>query len=206
MRSLFVILRSMGLLLNRTWLVSSTTYGTWLPGDRRSFVGPVDGDLGYEIHNIPGTPCDGPNERLAKWSYSQLKGAPIYLDRAQAEAILGQFRETCCYRQWRLLCASVMANHFHAVLTVPGDPPAEKLLGDLKGYGSRALNRIWGKPESGTWWTESGSRRRKQTERQILSAVRYVWNQKSWLSRYVDPDVPIDWLQTTTRPSGERGP
>jgi hypothetical protein len=60
---------------------------------------------------------------------------------------------------------------------VPGDPDPSDVLGDFKSYGSRALNRRWGKPQGGTWWTESGSRRRLPDDAAIRQAVNYVNDQ-----------------------------
>lgn len=46
----------MSLLFDRHWLLTSTTYGTWLPGEERGFVGAVDSEHGgYEVHNVYGT-------------------------------------------------------------------------------------------------------------------------------------------------------
>jgi len=77
-----------------------------------------------------------------------------------------------------LLAVAIMANHIHCVLGVLGDPEPEDLLRDLKSYGSRALNRRWGKPKSETWWTESGSRRKLFDEGGVMFAVHYVEQQE----------------------------
>jgi hypothetical protein len=46
--------------MDRYWFLTWTTYGTWLPGDARGFVGRVwNEDLGPRVkHNEPGTPYD----------------------------------------------------------------------------------------------------------------------------------------------------
>lgn len=42
-----------------TYLLTWTTYGTWLPGDDRGFVSLVpDGKAGSIIHNVPGEAFD----------------------------------------------------------------------------------------------------------------------------------------------------
>ena len=58
-------------------------------------------------------------------------------------------RPTSCAR-WELLGVAVMAQHIHLVVGVGGDPDPEKIIGDFKSYGSRALNRRWGKPVNGS--------------------------------------------------------
>jgi REP element-mobilizing transposase RayT len=114
-----------------------------------------------------------------------LKGCPIYFGPEHAAALLAQFQETASYRHWQPLAVAIMANHIHIVVGVPGDPDPEKILGDFKSYGSRALNRRWGKPESETWWTESGSKRKLPTEQGIRNAIEYVRNQPNPLLIWV---------------------
>jgi REP element-mobilizing transposase RayT len=188
-------------LLDRHWLITSTTYGTWLPGDERGFVSPVrDEEGGLVIHNVIHTPIDADMPLLKEHAESQLRGSPVYFTRPQAERLLSQFQETCSYRRWRLLAGAVMRNHFHLTVTVPGDPDPSRLMQDFKAYGSRALNECWPRPESGTWWTESGSKRKLPDAAAVRAAVRYVWNQPGWLARYVDGEIPAEW-----RTPGERG-
>jgi REP element-mobilizing transposase RayT len=91
--------------------------------------------------------------------------------------LLRQFQETCDYRRWLLLSAAVMQTHFHAVISVEGDPDPEILLRDLKSYGSRALNRDAGTPSGTDWWTESGSKRKLPNLEAVLAGVRYVQQQ-----------------------------
>ncbi len=185
----------MSLLLDRHWLLTSTTYGTWLPGDERGFVGPIDDDqAGYEVHNEVGTSYDADIAPLKNWCATQLLGEPIYLVKEQADQLVSQFQETATHRSWILLAASVMNNHFHVLLTVPGDPEPEYLLRDVKAYASRKLNNHWPRPQSNTWWTESGSKRKKRNVAAIRAAVAYVWNQPGWLARFVHEEVPRDWL------------
>src|SRR5262245_13765258 len=166
--------------MDRYWLLTSTTYGTRLPGDRRGFVSNVREGPGPEVrHNQPGTPVDADMPGLVASSRATLKCSPILLVLEQAEVLLAQFQETAAYREWQLLAVAIMANHFHIVVGVPGDPDPADLLGDFKSYGSRTLNRRWSKPASGTWWTESGSRRKLPDEAAVLAAIRYVREEPS---------------------------
>jgi REP element-mobilizing transposase RayT len=168
--------------MSRVWLLSSTFYGTWLPGDRRGFVGRVRDARSEDeeaspfrfVHNIPGTPCDEDVSGLERASAERMTGPPILLERAHAEVLIEQFRETASYRGWEILAVAVMANHVHLVVRVEGDPDPTKVLGDFKAYGSRALSARFGKPLSGTWWTYGGSRRKLPDDEAILAAVNYV--------------------------------
>jgi REP element-mobilizing transposase RayT len=183
---------------DRYWLLTSTTYGTWLPGDRRGFVSPMEIGVGPHVrHNRPGTPYDQDLSGYVRNAARNLKCAPIFLSSAQAETLLAQFRETARIRGWRLFGAAVMASHVHIVVGVPGDPEPESLLRDFKCYGSLKLNKTWTKPASGTWWTESGSKRKLPTDSAVVAAVEYVRTQERPLALWIAPEFGA--------PSGERG-
>jgi REP element-mobilizing transposase RayT len=185
--------------MDRHWLLTWTTYGSWLPGDRRGFVGQLRDATGLPyIHNLPHTPCDADMPALEGAMRAAMKGAPIRLGPAQAEALVAQFRETAAYRGWLLLAGAVMANHVHLVVGVPGDPDPEKLLHDFKSYASRTLNRLGSRPVNGTWWTESGSKRKL---RDVLAAVEYVRNQERPLVIWVNEEA-LDRGVDTPRPPG----
>src|SRR5260370_37517974 len=103
-----------------------------------------------------------------------MKGPPIYFDREKAEIVLAQFQETATYRGRTLHAVAIMANHYHLVVQVLDDPDPKKLLADFKAYGSRILNRKYGKPPSDTWWTEHGSKRKLKDEKHLADAINYV--------------------------------
>jgi len=55
--------------MDRTWLLTWTCYGTWLPGAQQGFVSHVPDEHGRQrlrrgavvvliMHNVPGTPFD----------------------------------------------------------------------------------------------------------------------------------------------------
>jgi REP element-mobilizing transposase RayT len=184
----------MALEMDRHWFFTWTTYGTWLPGDERGFVSNVrvESDRPEIRHNIPTTPHDSNMPGLVESSRGTLRGPPIFLIQKQAEALLAQFHETASIRNWQLIAVAVMAAHVHVVVGVPGDPDPSDILGDWKSYGSRTLNRRWGKPKSETWWTESGSKRKLSDERAILSAVAYVRDQENPLVLWIHPDFLAD--------------
>jgi REP element-mobilizing transposase RayT len=165
----------------RRWLLTSSFYGTWLPGDRRGFVGrvrdvrPEDPPTTVRIeHDIPGIPYDEDMPGLERASAELMHGPPILVEAAHAEILLGQFRETATYRKWPLLAVAIMANHVHLVAQAPLEMDPTKVLGDFKAYGSRALTARFGKPASGTWWTYSGSKRLLPDEQALADAIHYV--------------------------------
>jgi REP element-mobilizing transposase RayT len=175
--------------LDRYWFFTWTTYGTWLPGDPRGFVSNVRVGPGPEVrHNIPGTPQEEDLPGLEHAARATLQGPSIFLTKDQADVLLAQFHETANIRRWWLIAIAVMGPHVHLVVGVPGDPDPSDILGDFKSYGSRVLNRRWPRPKSGTWWTESGSKRKLPDERAVLTAVAYVRDQESPLASWIHPD------------------
>ena len=174
--------------MDRFWLLTWTTYGTWLPGDQRGFVSEVRDDNGEKVlHNTPGTPCDTDLPPLQAFAASIMTEDRVLLDLPQAEAIADQLRETAAHRGWRLLALAVMPNHVHVVLGVPGDPDPDKLLGDFKAWGTRRLNSGWDRREH--WWTQGGSTRPKKTAAALRAAVKYVMDQFNALVVWIDPEV-----------------
>ena len=174
----------------RYWLLTWTTYGTWLPGDDRGFVSPVrnSGFDQWRKENIRGTTHSRSMPGLERAAHSRLKCLPILLNTTQAATVLDQFHETASYRGWQCLAVAIMRNHVHLIVSAPGDPQPDVLLKDFKSYASRALNKIWEKPASGTWWTESGSKRKKATYQSLVNAVRYVANQEHPLLVWIHPE------------------
>ena len=165
----------------RYWLLTNRTYGTWLPGDRRGSVTDVrDRRLSDPVsshrltHNKPGEACEAHLAGLERSAHSRLKGPPILLTTPQAAVFLEQLRETATYRGWLLQAVAIMTNHFHLVVAVTGDPKPRKILADFKSYGTRALNRQFGRPPSETWWATNGSKRKLPDQRAIAGAINYV--------------------------------
>src|SRR5712691_4338191 len=166
------------------WLVSSTFYGQWLPGDPRGSVTnvldrrPDDRATDVRIeHARPGEDYEDPIPALQRAARDLLKGPPVTVNLAQAEQLLEQFQETADHRGWVLHAVSVMVNHIHLVVEAPPEVGKSDLLQDFKSYGSRRLNRLFGRRPSGTWWSDSGSCRPR---RDIPAAVFYVCHRQPY--------------------------
>ena len=182
--------------MDRYWFLTNTTYGTWLPGDQRGFVGRVwehreeDDEEERRIeHALHETPYDANIPKLEMASQSLMKGPPILLNKEQAEVTLNQFRETALIRHWELLAVSIMLNHFHMVVGVMGDPKPGKILGDFKSYATRTLSKKFGAPASETWWTERGSKRKIKDETSLNNRVVYTL--------YKQPNPLVSWSPGT---------
>ena len=163
------------------WLLTSTTYGTWLPGDPRGSVTSVrDVRVGEapsssrREHSAFGEAFEPDNRGLRESAFARLAGEPVWLTKAHASVVIQQFVETAAYRQWKLIAAAVMGNHFHAVLGVREEIDPRQLLTYLKSYATRGLNEQFGPPKSKKWWTRNGSRRRILDQAALDAAVTYV--------------------------------
>ena len=168
--------------------LTSTTYAQWLPGDARGFVSNVDvGGGRIERHNRYDTPFDADMPQLRQVAKDRLKGPPVVFNREQAEVLFEQFRETARIRNWTLIGVAIMFNHVHILIEVGDEANPDDVLRDLKSYGSGALNKRFGKPESGTWWTVSGSKRRKDPSA-IPALIEYLKRQENPLVLWINPN------------------
>jgi len=103
------------------WLITSTTYGQWLPGDERGFVSKTYAGL----HNKYGEDVDADIPRLKKYVERHLKGKPILLNGEQAKVLFEQFQATATHRRWTLYGTAIMPNHVHMLLETSDDTQPE---------------------------------------------------------------------------------
>ena len=157
----------------RFWHLTSTTYGTWLPGDERGSVSDHFGPDGRHRNNVYGTEFDSSRPDVYREAGLRMKQNAVWLTAAQATAVLDQFEETCHFRGWTLHATSAAGNHFHVALEAGNESP-KKLLDDLKAYATRRLNRLFRRQE---WWTEGGSKRPKPLFDARFETVRYIRDQ-----------------------------
>ena len=167
--------------------ITSTTYAQRLPGDERGFVSKTyDG-----LHNQYGEDIDADIPRLKNHVERHLKSKPILLNGEQAKVLFEQFQETVAHRHWTLYGVAIMPNHVHILLETSDDTEPEKAAGTLKSYGSRRLNAIFGRPESGTWWTDGSSTPRKTADA-IPDLIRYIKNQRNALLVWIGPKYDVE--------------
>jgi REP element-mobilizing transposase RayT len=165
------------------WLLTSTFYGNWLPGDDRGFVGRItehrkgDAPKPRVEHDQYGTSFDATISGLTRYARSVMKGESIHITSEQASALLEQFRETAQYRGWKLIAVAILFNHVHWLVELLEDEHGSVGLQAFKAYGSRRLNQKWGVPPSKTWWTSKGSARLKPDEESQQTAIAYVKKQ-----------------------------
>jgi REP element-mobilizing transposase RayT len=97
---------------------------------------------------------------------------PYLLDEVRRIAVLEGMKEVCHRRGWTLLAAHVRTNHVHAVLEA--DRPPDQVMGALKAYASRVLNRLRLDGKDRRRWAHHGSTRYLWTKEETAAAIRYV--------------------------------
>ena len=163
--------------------ITSTTYAQWLPGDERSYVN--------RTNNQYGTPfCEG-HAGFKNSAKNRLKGESIWLNNEHAKVLFEQFQETVSRRHWTLCGVAIMPNHVHVLIETSDDTKPAKAAGDLKSFGSRRLSEVFGKPESGTWWTSGCSIRHKKGE-VVPEVIRYIKNQRNALLIWIAPEYDVE--------------
>jgi REP element-mobilizing transposase RayT len=147
------------------YLITFTTYGTWLHGDDR-------GSAGREDNNRFGDEYLPPDVSRRRFERSELVGESYHLDETRRTIVLGTIQEVCSHRGWQLLAAHVRSNHLHVV--VAGDTSPERMMNDFKSYASRLLNEAKCDPADCKRWTRHGSTRYLWVEEHVQAAIRYV--------------------------------
>ncbi|MBV9122202.1 MAG: hypothetical protein JO112_02430 [Planctomycetes bacterium] len=138
-----------------TW----TTYGTWLPGDARSWV---DGAT-HQIHFTP----DPQREARAR---AALVEPPLTLNLAQRLVVAKVVRDHCRIRGWELHAVNVRTQHVHVVAGILCAPA--KALAEFKAWATRRLKES--QPTRQHWWTEGGSKQPLWREDELEAAILYV--------------------------------
>ena len=147
------------------YFITWTTYGAWLPGDDHGWVD--------KHHCGAEQPYRAPDPTKKAAALTRMAEAPLTLTLQMRLLVANAIRETCDYRHWFIHQLNVRSNHVHIVVTAPHTTPGD-VMGDLKSYASRALNRIHRRKH---WWTEDGSKRYLNDERSLDAATRYVREQ-----------------------------
>jgi REP element-mobilizing transposase RayT len=128
-----------------TW----TTYGTWLRGDRRGYVGRtlLSGQAVAPKRHQFGTPYDADHGRTYNYDANAMKGAPVHLTPAQASRVAEALREGCDRAGYALLAAAVMDDHVHVLVAAHPDGKRE-MMRRLKNVSAVRLTQTFGRPGS----------------------------------------------------------
>ena len=149
------------------YLITWTTYGTWLPGDDRKWV--ESGRVGIRE----------PDASRKQQAVEMMKSEPVLLCPDERQLTEDTIRKHCEIRKWALHALNVRTNHVHLVITASVIP--EKVLSQLKAWCSRRLNENLPPARSASednisrkWWTKHGSTKWINDEAYLKNAIRYV--------------------------------
>ena len=147
------------------YLLTWTTYGTWLPGDERGWVKWHGG-------------FQQPSEPLRQYSTAKMAEPAITLDPQQRELVDSTIRRHCEIRHWSLHALNVRTNHVHVVVTALEYAP-ETVVEQFKAWCTRHLKAASISSNDSMsvrkhWWTEGSSRRSIHRESDLAAAIEYV--------------------------------
>jgi len=157
------------------YLITFTTYGTWMHGDKR---GSVD-----KRHNRYGSEFVSRDLTRNRKARSALKSPPFLLSQRQRKAVLSAILQVCEYRGWVAHAVHVRANHIHIV--VAGAARPEKMMTDFKAYGTRSIKKCVGNESAmDRYWTQHGSTKYLWTKQALVSAIGYVKNEQGRMMEF----------------------
>lgn len=142
-------------------MITTTTYGTWLPGDRRGYV-----DKGVIL---PGDPV------LLDLARRLLKSEPVYLTAEEQNIAFDALVRAADEFGYNLLEVSIESWHAHWLIDQKFDA-VEVMVGRLKTRMRQAVNR-------GRIWTSGYDSRYCFDDDSINGRRRYIRNHRGWRPR-----------------------
>jgi REP element-mobilizing transposase RayT len=146
------------------YLITWTTYGTWLHGDERG---------SFDAHGkfIPPDPV---RRAAAEESMSEFA---VTLTDVQRQMVDARLVELCRLGNWVLHARNVRANHVHVVISAAMD--GEVLRSRLKAGCSITLSEHAGLSATDNngakkWWTQKGNVEEIWDDRHLQEAIEYV--------------------------------
>ena len=151
------------------YFITWTTYGSWLPGDQRTWVDHPRSGHGARLFDE--------DKRRAAYAKSLLKQHPVVLTPQQRTCIEETIRSLCEFRKWTLHAVNCRTNHVHVVVSAPDCSP-EKVLNQMKAWCSRRLNEQPDGASQTRRWTRHGSTRYLNDEDSVHRAVHYTLHEQ----------------------------
>lgn len=142
-----------------TALITWTTYGTWLPGDKRGWRKRKSG------HQLA-------KPLLEEWARRQMKGQAVLLKPHDREVVIKACQKHCDHRSWNLLAVDARSNHVHVV--VEAIETAQKVRDQLKANCTRELRQQEIPLQVERTWTKGGDCQILDAQDDIEAAVLYV--------------------------------
>ena len=138
------------------YMITWTTYGTWLQGEKKRFV--KDGEV------------RGENVAIKKDCEKKLEGEPVRLGRSEKDVVRDAILEAAKRFKQKILAIAVYSNHVHAVCEYV-DVPIDVVVGYYKNAGRVALQKAGVK---GKVWTRGYDKRFCFDEKELKARIKYV--------------------------------
>ena len=151
------------------YLITWTTYGSWLHGDERSSV--------HKNQARPGDPFIEPSWLRVEGARRTLRHDPVTLDDAQRAAVAEAIREHASFASWRVLALNVRTNHVYLVIASDVVPP-ERVMNSMKSWATRRLRAETLISPDSRVWTRHGSTRWIHSDETLRRAIAYVTHEQ----------------------------
>ena len=138
------------------YIITWTTYGTWLQGGEKGFV--KDGEV------------RGKNVAIKKDCEKKLEGEPVRLGRSEKDVVKEAILEAAKRFQQKIRAIAVCSNHVHIVCEYV-NVPIGVLVGYYKNAGRVALKKCG---FEGKLWTRGFDKRFCFSEKDLRARVDYV--------------------------------
>ena len=147
------------------YLITWTTYGTWLPGDERGWVAKGSAVI------------RDPDPGMHEAAHSAMTEEAVVFAKRQRDLVDGVIVKHCEIRRWILHARNVRTNHIHVVVSAALE--GEVIRAQFKAWCSRRLSEqagVRGKGDNGfcRWFTEKGDIKWIDDEEHLHNAIRYV--------------------------------
>lgn len=144
------------------FLLTWTTYGTWLPGDQRGWV--------LQGHGIQ---LSDPVRK--KFAQQRMTEPACTLDKQERDVVEQTIAEHCQIRGWKVHAVNCRSNHVHVVVSADRHP--KEVRDQFKAWCTRklkALQRSRSTNRREKCWAERGSQRYLGDEKGLEAAIYYV--------------------------------
>jgi REP element-mobilizing transposase RayT len=139
------------------YLLSWTTYATWLHGAEKGSV----------QKGVPG--IQAPDPEAEEQIRRGLPEPPFVMNDEQRRIVEQAIVDHCAIRGWTLHALNVRTNHVHVVVTASCRP--EKVMQELKSWATRRLKPTVRRKR---YWTEHGSTKWINDQPYLRNAIIYV--------------------------------
>jgi REP element-mobilizing transposase RayT len=138
------------------YMITWTTYGTWLQGEKKRFV--KDGEV------------RGENVAIKKDCEKKLEGEPVRLSRNEKNIVRDAILDAAKRFNQKILAIAVYSNHVHIVCEYV-NVPIDVVVGYYKNAGRVALQKSG---FEGRVWTRGYDKRFCFDEKELKARIKYV--------------------------------